>query len=119
MLFIFGLLLGAVMVVFVLQNTMPVSVAFFGWHFDSSLALILILAILGGMLVSALVSLPEIINKNFKLSRLARENRQLASELETHREKLIETEARLDERPPVEEVRQETIVRERADGDLL
>lgn len=90
MLFIIGLLLGAVMVIFVLQNVIPVSVVFFGWHFDGSLALVLLLAILGGMLVSALLSLPEIIRKNFKLSRMASRNRELADELESHKQMLAE-----------------------------
>lgn len=108
MLFIIGLLLGAVMVIFVLQNVMPISVAFFGWHFDGSLALVLLLAILGGMLVSALLSLPEIVKKNFKLSKMAARNRALADDLETHKQKLAETEGRLAEKPQV--IERETIV---------
>ncbi|HRH31146.1 MAG TPA: LapA family protein [Candidatus Paceibacterota bacterium] len=111
MLFIIGLLLGAVMVVFVLQNTAPVSVAFFGWDYDGSLALFLLISIVGGMLVSALISLPEIISKNFRLSKLTKHNRELANELEDHKQKLAETEIKLAETPTI--IKETTIIEER------
>ena len=111
MLFIIGLLLGAVMVVFVLQNTAPVSVAFFGWEHTASLAIFLLLAIVGGMLVSALISLPEIVKNNFRLSKLACHNRELANELEDHKQKLAETEIKLAETPTV--IKETTIIDER------
>ncbi|MBP7831940.1 MAG: LapA family protein [Candidatus Pacebacteria bacterium] len=111
MLFIIGLLLGAVMVVFVLQNTAPVAVSFFGWHYDGSLALFLLIAIVGGMLVSALISLPEIVSKNFRLSKLAKHNRELSNELEDHKQKLAETEIKLAEAPTI--IKETTIIEER------
>ncbi|MEN9582402.1 MAG: hypothetical protein RL641_356 [Candidatus Parcubacteria bacterium] len=108
MIFIIGLILGAVMVVFVLQNAVPISVVFLGWQFDGSLALVLILAIIGGMVLSALLSLPELVRKEFKLSKLKRDNRNLSSELESHKQKLVETEIKLAESPKI--IEKETII---------
>jgi uncharacterized integral membrane protein len=106
MTFLIGLFLGAVMVVFVLQNNMPVSVNFFGSQFDGSLALVLLLSILGGMLVSALLSLPQLISKSFRLSRMSKQNERLAEDLEAHKQKLAETQERLAEKPMI--IREET-----------
>ncbi len=108
MVFIIGLLLGGVMVVFLLQNFEPVTVAFLGWQFEASLALFLLLAIVGGMLVSALMSIPEIISKNFRLSKLAKHNRRLSDELDAHKQKLVETEIKLAEKPTI--IKEETTI---------
>ncbi len=91
MLFIIGLLLGGVAVMFVLQNVAPVTVAFFGWQFEGSLALVLLLAILGGMLISWFLSLPQM----FRLSDLRWRNKRLQKDLEAHKQKLSETEGKL------------------------
>jgi putative membrane protein len=113
MIFIIGLLLGAVMVIFVLQNVVPVTVVFLGWHLEASLALVLILAILAGMLVSALLSLPEIIRKNYRLSKLSSKNERLATELEVHKQKLSETEEKLAVTEAVAESKPTVVTEER------
>ena len=89
--FIVGLILGVIVVIFVLQNVIPVSVVFLGWHFNGSLALILLLAILLGMVISWLLSLPDML----KLSDLMSHNKRLQKDLEIHRQKLTETEEKL------------------------
>ena len=55
MIFIIGIILGAVVVVFILQNIAPVSVVFLGWNLDGSLSVIVLLAIVAGMLISWLL----------------------------------------------------------------
>jgi len=90
MLFIIGLVLGGIMVVFVLQNIIPVTVNFFAWEFSGSLSVILVLAIVAGMLVSFLLSLPEMIRKEFNVSRLKKDNKKLQGELDEHKQKLTE-----------------------------
>jgi uncharacterized integral membrane protein len=86
---IIGLLLGAVTVVFALQNTASVSVVFLSWTFNGSLALILILAMGVGVVLTILLSLPGMINKNFKISSLKKQHNITKEELEN---KTIEVE---------------------------
>ena len=89
--FIIGVLLGAIIVVFVLQNVVPVSVVFLGWHVDGSLAVLILLAIIAGMVLSWLLALPEML----RISDLRTHNRRLQKDLDEHRQKLSETEGKL------------------------
>ncbi len=56
-----GFVLGAAVIIFALQNTEIVSLMFLGWQFESSLALVILLAIASGVAVSALVSLQTVV----------------------------------------------------------
>ncbi len=95
MLFIIGLLLGGVVVVFVVQNIIPVSVNFLTWQFDGSLAVVLILAVIAGILISWFLALPDIIRREFKVSDLRKHNRKLEEELEVHKKKLSDTQDKI------------------------
>jgi putative membrane protein len=81
LLLILGLLLGALTVIFALQNMITVSVNFLVWQVDGSLALILILALIAGFLVSILLSLPEIAKTRGEFAQLKRRNKQLEDEV--------------------------------------
>ena len=59
---ILALLIAIVAVVFALQNTMAVTVSFFTFNFHSSLALVVLVALMLGVLISVLVSLPGLIS---------------------------------------------------------
>lgn len=85
-LFILGLLLGGVAVVFSLQNVAVVTVTFFQWQLDGSLAVILILAIITGILVCLLILLPGTIQTSFRLRSLKKENKKLEEELRRQKE---------------------------------
>lgn len=101
MIFFIGILLGIVSVIFAFQNTAVVSVAFLGWQLEGSLAFIILLALVAGMLIFALLTLPAAIKDNMLFSRMARHNRRLAKDLEVHKEKLVEAEVKLEEKPAV------------------
>lgn len=73
---ILGLVIGAVSVVFVLQNITPITVTFLTWHLDGSLAVILLLALISGMLMSALILLPSFIRSSWQVKRLQKRLRQ-------------------------------------------
>ena len=88
-LFIFGLLLGAVSVIFALQNIAIITVTFFSWHLTGSLALILLLTITAGVLIAILLLLPEFINNYFKYKKLKKENIDLVEELRKQKELTI------------------------------
>jgi uncharacterized integral membrane protein len=59
--FLFGALaVSLIAILFALQNVVPVTVTFFGWTFQESLALVLFVAFVGGALASFLASLPAV-----------------------------------------------------------
>jgi uncharacterized integral membrane protein len=85
-LFIVGLLLGAVSVIFAMQNIATITVTFFSWHLTSSLALIILLAITSGILIAILLLVPEIIGNYFKYKNLKKENKDIKEELRKQKE---------------------------------
>ncbi len=85
-LFVAGLLLGVVSVIFALQNIDVVTISFFSWHLTGSLALILLLTITTGVLIAILLLLPEFIKNYFKYKNLKEENVDLAEELRKQKE---------------------------------
>lgn len=78
---ILGFLLGAAALLFALQNTAVVALSFLGWQFESSLALLILIAFATGVIVSLLVSIPSAVRDSFKIMGLKKENRQLAEQL--------------------------------------
>lgn len=103
MLLIIGLILGAGAVIFAFQNVAPVTVSFIGWHFDGSLALIILFAVLLGMLLSVLFSLPSYFKTSMQQSELKRNNQKLSRELDEHKVMLHDAHTKIAEasKPPV------------------
>ena len=85
-LFVLGLLLGAVAVVFALQNIAVVTVTFFSWQLEGSLAVILLLAIISGILMCLLILLPGTIQTTLRLRALKKENAKINEELKKQKE---------------------------------
>lgn len=85
-LFILGLVLGGIAVVFALQNVALVTVTFFSWHIEGSLAMILILSIISGILITLLLLLPGTIQTSLTLRRLKKETKKLEEELRKQKE---------------------------------
>ncbi len=79
---ILGLIVGAVSVVFAFQNVFPVTVTFFAWNITGSLALIIAFSLLSGLLIAALLSIPEAVRSTFLILNLKKENKKLTEELE-------------------------------------
>lgn len=94
---IIGIIMGAGVVIFALQNVQTVMVTFLGWGFEGSLALIVILALLAGIIISWLMAIPAFIKNMMSESRLRGHNEALRSELDVHKQKLAETEGKLAE----------------------
>ena len=72
--------------VFVLQNIDIITVTFFSWHITGSLALILFLTLVVGILVAILLILPESVNNYFRYKKLKKENIKLEEELRKQKE---------------------------------
>ncbi len=91
---IIGLLLGALAVVFALQNLTTITVTFLAWDITGSLALILLLAVFTGVVISVLFSLPTTIRTGLRISSLQKQNNKLKDQLEntkaTHHEVMKE-----------------------------
>ncbi len=78
---ILGILLGALLVIFILQNMLVVTVSFFAWQLTASLALVLFLAVLCGIVITLLMLLPNLIRDDLRLSRASRRAKELEDEL--------------------------------------
>jgi len=94
-----GLFLGAVSVMFALQNIFPVTVTFLAWDMTASLALIVSIAVLVGFVVAILFTLPESIKNYFAISKLQKENRKLEDKLEATTQKEVAVETASPEEP--------------------
>ena len=70
---IFGILFSIGSVTFALQNNVPVTVTFAIWRFESSLAMVLLLALGLGATIAALLSSPTVIRGQWTASRLRRQ----------------------------------------------
>lgn len=63
---IIGLIIGAVSVVFVLQNVATITVTFLAWQLSGSLAVVLLAAIISGMFIAALILLPSFVKAEWQ-----------------------------------------------------
>ena len=92
---ILGFVLGAGAIVFILQNTAVVALTFLGWQFESTIAVIVILAILVGAVLALLLTLPGAIGSSFKMRALNKNNEALAREAELHRQSAEQAKSQL------------------------
>ena len=76
-----GLIMGSVSVIFALQNNFAVTVTFINWELTTSLAVLVILSILVGIMITLLFSLPSVFRSSFAISRLKKENKKIGDEL--------------------------------------
>ena len=86
----FALIIAVLAVFFALQNSDPANVKFAVWEFNSSLAFVLLLAVLAGAMISFFFSLPA----NVRARWTIRQQRKKLSEYEAN---LAETKAKLEE----------------------
>jgi len=83
---ILGIILGAIAVIFALQNITVVTVTFFTWQIEGSLSLILMLTVFIGILIALLIVLPESIRNYFRYKNLKKENGELEELLRKQKE---------------------------------
>ncbi|MBD1913091.1 lipopolysaccharide assembly protein LapA domain-containing protein [Leptolyngbya sp. FACHB-8] len=69
-------------VLFALQNTTRVIINFFGLQFQDSLALILLLTLVIGVLVGVLVTIPSVLRRNWRISGQKRQVQNLDAQLQ-------------------------------------
>ncbi|MEK7099735.1 MAG: LapA family protein [Patescibacteria group bacterium] len=76
-----GFILGAAVIIFALQNPTVVALHFLGFAFESSLALVVIIAFAAGVGITALVSLPSALGHSFHIRRLQKDKTLLENDL--------------------------------------
>lgn len=80
---ILAIALAAVVAIFALQNSAVIVVSFLAWHWEASLALILILVLGAGILVGYLAGLPSAWKSKSELRQQRREISDLEKEAAT------------------------------------
>ena len=80
LLLIFGIVFAIAAVLFALQNNALVTVTIALWHFESTLAVVLLLAIGLGVLIAGLVSTPTVLRGQWSGARLRRQLAALEKE---------------------------------------
>lgn len=88
-----GAILGALSVIFVLQNIIPITVTFLAWQIEGSLAVILFLAMMSGVIITLLVLLPGLIRDEWRYAQLRKEKEKVEDELTTTRKVINEVAA--------------------------
>jgi len=73
LLLILGIVFAIGAVTFALQNNVAVTVVFAFWRYDSSLAVVLLVALALGALIAGLVSTPSVIKGQLAAGRLRRQ----------------------------------------------
>ena len=73
LLLILGIIFAIGAVTFAVQNNVPVTVVLASWRYDSSLAVVLLVALGLGALIAGLVSTPSVIKAQWAGARLRRE----------------------------------------------
>jgi putative membrane protein len=94
---IIALLIAVLAIVFALQNTGSVAVSFLVWQFQGSLALVLILAFLAGIVTIFFALLPNLIRYRLRASREGRQKETLEETLSEHRQKVESLQKELEQ----------------------
>ena len=79
---IVAIIVAILAVVFALQNAVPITVSFLTWRFESSLALVLLITLALGILMSLLVSVPSMIKRRKIISNQKKKIQVLESSLQ-------------------------------------
>jgi uncharacterized integral membrane protein len=81
-----AIIVAILAVVFALQNAVPITVSFLTWRFESSLALVLLITLALGIIMSLLVSVPSMIRTRKIISDKKKKIQELESSLQRESE---------------------------------
>lgn len=79
-------------VFFALQNNVPVTVTFLLWRFDSSLAMVLLLAVAAGAIIVALLTTPATLRRQWTVSRQRKRIEELERDSGVDKARIAELE---------------------------
>ena len=92
-LIIIALLIAIVAVIFALQNVTAITVTFLFWSFNGSLALVLLITLAVGVIISLLASAPGLVRGKWTTSNQKKKLSTLEAERNTFKQKAEEAEA--------------------------
>jgi len=100
-----AIIIAILAVVFALQNAVPIAVSFLTWRFESSLALVLLITVALGIIMSLLVSVPSKIKRMKLISSQKKKIQELESGFQRESESKIgeESETKIEEETKSEE----------------
>ena len=87
-----ALVIAFLAILFALQNTNLVTIQLFIWEYQQSLALVLLATLAIGVIVGLLVSVPSVIRRNVRVSRLQKQSESLTEQI-TEKSQDVQTEA--------------------------
>ena len=93
----FALIISVLAVIFAIQNNETTTVALFAWKYNGSLALVLLVAVAAGTLISFFVSLPSNLKTRWTIRQQRKKLTELESSLATVRGQLEEAQKIIDE----------------------
>ena len=99
---IMAIVIAMLVVIFALQNAIPITVSFLTWKFESSLALILLITIALGVLMSLLVSVPSKIKKIKIILNQKKKIQELENAFQVKNDAKEEKKEKLEAELPVE-----------------
>ena len=93
LLLILGIVFAIGSVTFAMQNNIPVTVVLGLWRYDSSLAVVLLVAVCLGALIAALLSTPSVIRGQWAGARLRRQVAGLEDDKASLERRVLELES--------------------------
>jgi putative membrane protein len=93
---ILALIIAVIAVIFALQNSATVAITFLFWQFHGSLALLLIISLAVGALITFLALLPGILRGRWSMRKLHKQLAELESDLSEHKQRLEVANQRLE-----------------------
>ena len=87
----FALFIAIIAIIFAVQNNDTTTVSFLVWKTDGSLALVLLISIAAGALISYLFSLPSSIKSRLTVRNLRKEVQDLEARIIKYEEQLMDT----------------------------
>lgn len=97
---IVAIIIAILAVVFALQNAVPITVSFLPWRFESSLALVLLITLALGIMMSLLVSVPSVIKKMKIISNQKKKIQKLEIDLQKEAESKLKEIIKSEESEP-------------------
>jgi len=99
-----ALFIAVLAVVFAVQNTAPALVSFFVWEFNGSLALVLLVSLAVGALISFFFSLPANIKTRWTIRQQRKKINELEAKLTASQEDIDVLQRKLDQLQKIEEL---------------
>jgi putative membrane protein len=88
----FALFIAVLAVIFAIQNTAPTTVSFAVWKYNGSLALVLLISLAAGALISFFFSLPANIKTRLTIRQQRKKMNDMENEMKELRDQLEETQ---------------------------